>query len=72
MNSRYTKILTFTANKEDIRNMEATINKTVDKITECGGKVISHYSQPFGISPMYYIHSIIYERESSIPSEKFN
>lgn len=58
--ARYIKTIIFSS-VNDIKNIEKTVNETVDKLKENGGKVVSIIPHSWGISPMNLLYDIVYE-----------
>ena len=62
--ARFIKIVKTTQSELDTH--ESRVNAYVKKITEQNGKVVTITHTPFGISPMYLICTIVYERDTEI------
>lgn len=58
--ARYIKTIIFSS-VNDIKSIEKTVNETVDKLKENGGKVVSIIPHSWGISPMNLLYDIVYE-----------
>jgi len=71
LKGRYIKTVIFSS-INDLNSIEATVNKEVDRIRNCGGKVISIFSNNWGISPMNLIYTIVYEHEKLLSEEDLN
>jgi Uri superfamily endonuclease len=68
--ARYVKVLCFTYNNEEAE-IESAVNASVKKITELGGSVVSHMQKSFGISPMKFYHTIVYDRIAEITQNEW-
>ena len=62
MKTRYVKSVIFNS-INDITSIDERVNKAVDELTVKGNKVISIIANVYGLSPMCFIYSIIYEGE---------
>lgn len=67
--TRYIKTVIFNS-INDISNIESKVNETINYIKEQGGKVISIFSQNWGVSPMNLIYNIVYEHDCELKNPK--